>query len=233
MSITSSMAVSDVLKEFAPFVNQYGMVPYSTGPIPTVTQNDTLFTCYYMMALENSLGGIPVLEAQRLSKAYDAHILEDGLTLRTPSSHELESHDNLTAWGLVSMYLYKDYAARILSYARKNAWIWPGDDHIGRAYLGRHKVLEPHLMVCAGESPDFLLQAVWCGVILTSLTAKGDGYSLCALLVKAVEKGYRVPLSMRIAASIWVATQKARKLTLGENLAQYYGWEGSPHAKYL
>lgn len=233
MSIGLSTVASDVLTDFLPYVNQYGMVPYSSETIPTVTQNDTLFTCYYMMALENSLGGIPILEAQRLTKAYDAHILEDGLTLRTPHSHELESHDNLTAWGLVSLYLYKDYAKRILAFARRNAWIWPGDDHIGRAFLGRHRVLEPHLMLCAGETPDFLMQAVWCGTVLTSLTAKGDGYSLCAVLVRAVEKVPTAPLSMRIVAGIWVATQKARKLTLGENLAKYYGWEKSPHAKYL
>lgn len=225
----------NVLEDFKPFINENGMVPYGTPP-PTVSQNDTLFTAYYMMALENALGSVPEHERLRLIDAYDKHIQADGLTVRTPVSTELESHDNLTGWGVAAVILKKpEYAQKILSFARYHGWIWPetGTDE-GRRYLGRHRVVEPHLQLAAGEIPDFLMQAVWCFVVLTSLNGKGDSYSLPHCLVYVAEKCEQTPKWMKLVGAFWKMWQtQVRFLSFGENLAKFYGWGGSPHVRYL
>jgi hypothetical protein len=223
----------EVLKEFEPHINENGMVPY--GPPHTVTQNDTLFSAYYLLAVENALGTVPEKEKVRLRAAYEKHILEDGLTKRTPTSTELESHDNLTGWGLAAVMLdRRDWAKRILSYARNNGWIYPDPDEKDekRRWLGRHRVLEPHLMMAAGEKPDYLMQLVWVGTVLSALKGIGDSYSLTYVLVETALKS-NPPLTIQIAAEVWLLAQRARNLNLGENLDKYYGWGGSPHVKYL
>jgi len=236
------MTFQEVLEEFKPYKNEYGMYPFSTNP-PEVTQNDPLFTAYAMMSIVDACGELPMGFAGELILSYDMYINSTGLTLRSPKSTELDSDDNLTGWGVAAHYLDSAYAKSILNYARKNAWIWPSADKsktLFQRWLGRFRQTEAHLMLPAGERPGLDLQFFWCLAVLSSALSwrtNADAYSLGYCLVRvALEDDHRVnktPYLMILFCGIWALCQAIKKMNMSKNLSKNYGWANSPHAKYI
>lgn len=230
-SIPPSAAL--VLERFRPYINQNGMIPYPQ----TVSQNDTVFTAYAIMAIIDELGHLPFLWKKNLSEAYAKHLRADGATLRTPTSTELDSNDNLTGWAIASFYLDKpEFAQKILAYARANGWVWPGEEPMLKRYLGRHRAVEAHLMLAAGEKPDFIVQFFWGIAVVLSMFSKtedADAYSLSYCLVRLVHDKPEAPVPMVILGWVWKAVMAVRHRSMSENLGRFYGWGGSPHAEFI
>jgi len=228
--------LNNLFFDFDPYRNQNGLVPYTNPPGGT-TQNDICFTAYYLAAvLDNQ--DLPEEEKQRLKTAVEKHIDPDGRTRRKPGDNELESNDNLCGWGFLSLHLDRSWAKRILSYFRSNGWYW-GDSHDQRSWLGRHRALEAHFQVVAGEKPDFFTQAFWVLATLYSCTrpkSDQDNFSLSFLMVRTVQDAVKMkfaPPGLMIGASlVWNLVWKLREMTLKQNLSNY-GWANSPHVKWL
>ena len=224
------------LEAFKPFINEYGMIPFCR-PAPGVTQNDTLFTAYAMCAIFDELGHIPFVWKKDLITAYDKYMKDDGSTIRFPTSIEVESHDNLTGWGMAAFLLSKpSYAQKILSYARSNAWIWPGPEPEIKRYLGRHRAVEAHLMLAAGEKPDYIVQFFWAIAVVQGMFSSdddADAYSLVYLFVRLAHASPIAPLPMVLLGWVWKLVQKARKRTMSKNLSAHYAWGNAPHAIFI
>jgi hypothetical protein len=228
--------MEQIIADFVPHRNAYGLM----WPEGKISQNDVCGTAYYVIALLKNLKFIPDEEQQRLTKALNQYIKPDGLTLRTPVSLELESNDNLVAWGLLSSVLHPGWATLILGFGRRNGWIYP-DTHggIGRRWLGRHRALEAHFMIASRlEKPDFITQGFWILSVLHSCfrpKTDQDNYSLskslCFTAQHAALMGH-CPLPMLAASLLWELVWKVRGVTLATNL-ESYGWKDTPWVKWL
>lgn len=239
---------TEVLKEFEPHINQFGAVV----PQARVSQNDPLFTAFYVFCLEDVHGKVPLQEMDRLIVSFDAYLRADGATLRSPESQELDSHDNLIAWSALSQALDPEWAERILKFARANGWQWPGDAHPFRSWLGRHRAVEASLMLAAKETPDFLIQFFWIigvlsGAFGNNKNAGGfegrwdnDAFNHSYTMVRVLLKEFKVSSNKRrmqilpmLATSlahtiIW----KMRGITIKENLTRY-GLKDLPWPKWI
>lgn len=229
--------IKEVEDAFKPFINKWGMLPFSNSP-PSISDNDVLFTAYAIMAIEDACGIDTFIEwtGSNLKKSYEAYLRSDGATLRTPDRTDLDSNDNLIGWGVAAYFLKRPvFAESILSYARHNAWIWPGDEPITNRWLGRHRATEAHLQLAAGETPDFVTQVFWCIAVVVSYFSKNDAdaFSLSYCMVRLARAASKTPVMMNLVGWGWIQIQKARGMTMKKNLEEVYGWPGSPHAKYI
>lgn len=234
------MSDSDlVLKDFRSLINEHGAVT----PTGKASQNDILFTAIYVIALIQNLGDVPEEEGSRLRSAIEKFLGDDGHTKRTPVSNELESVDNLLAWGLLSAVLAPEWAARILRFARHNGWTWPSasskHSELTR-WLGRFRGAEAHLQLAAGESPDLITQFWWIASGIYSLFQSKhnqDNYNLSyimAFTVKYLQKrGKPVPVAMQLGAAVrTIVWENIRGISLGANL-KAYGWRGTAYNRWI
>lgn len=227
--------------DFSPYVNANGMMPFCGTP-PCISDNDTLFTAYAYMAIVDLFGGndkVPLEFKAKLIEAYDKHLNEDGSTKRTPNATGLDSNDNLTGWAIMSFYLDQDWAARILRFARTHGWLWPSSEGepVEQRWLGRHRAVEAHLMLgTQNEVPDYLLQFFWAIAVVMGAFGKktdADAFSLGYCLVRLAIECPRTPRPMLAVAAFWKFIQRLRGRTMSQNLAEVYGWAGSPHSRYI
>ena len=216
---------------FLPYVNAYGMVPY-TNPPGQSCQNDTLFTVYYMMAVIDQFGAIDAEERSRLIDAFNAYQLVSGVTVRFPGSTEVESNDNIIGIGLASLYLkYSPLAGGLLDFANRNSWYFPGDDKWYKRWLGRYPGTKAHLELCAGRRVGFFSSIFWALTVYIAANRdyEADNYSLTECLCEAIRLR-PAPWLMRKAAEYW--DRKKPKITMRQNLINY-GWAQSPHVESM
>lgn len=234
----------ELLDDFKPYINQNGMVPFTNPPGGT-TQNCTLFTAYYLCAINDNMVSDDLVdhdltaEIMRLVDAYSKHIDATGMPRRKPGDDELESNDNLIGIGYASYTLSPSFARLILAYFRSTGWYWGGLDS-PKAYLGRHRAVEAHLQLAGQiEKPDFFTQIPWLiSVLISCFKSKNDqdNFSLSYLMTRLVSDAYRdgcdVPFLMLFGALTWKMVWKFRGMTMKQNLINY-GWAGSPHVRWL
>lgn len=222
----------EAVEAFKPLRNQFGAVT----PTGQVTQNDILFTAYYLFCVLDDRGLPPDDEFRRLVETARQYINEDGSTLRSPGSAELDSHDNLTGWAVLSSFLYPVWSQKILAYGRANEWIWPGTEPVEQRYLGRHAAVIPILQLAAGERPDIMGSLVYAGNAALSAFASSsnqDAYSLNYAMSRVVlSSGSRAPTLMLLGAFFWKLVQALRGRTMAQNLTDY-GWGGTPYVTYI
>jgi hypothetical protein len=228
-----------ILNDFRSLINEYGAVT----PTGHASQNDILFTAIYVIALVENLGEVPAEEAHRLRSSITEFLGADGHTKRTPVSNELESVDNLLAWGLLAAVLRPEWAAGILNFARLNGWTWPSANpkhsQLTR-WLGRFRGAEAHLQLAAGEDPDLITQFWWIASGIYSLFQpkhNQDNYNLSYVMawtVKYLQKrGKPVPVAMKLGAAIrTIVWEQIRGVSLGANLKNY-GWRGTAYNRWI
>lgn len=236
------MVMAGIIDDFKSSINPHGLITPRGG----VTQNDILFSAYYLCCLMRELGHIPTDELARLTLCIDKYIRltppKIGLTCRFPGSNEIESNDNLIGWAYTAIIVDKKYAEAILRYARKTGWQWEGEaswegkypDSLAR-WNGRHKNTEAFLTLAAGETPDLFLQIAWALLALIHCffvsKMNQDAFSLNFLMCDGVKRVDAPPI-MRIAAGLWFVVWGFRGHTMNHNLINY-GWGDTPYVLWF
>lgn len=222
-----------IIEDFKPYVNKYGMVPY-TNPPGITCQNDTLFTTYYLMAVLDHVGAIDEEEKVRLRRAFFTYQDIDGHTVRFPGSTEVESNDNIIGIGLAAIYIDCSLLADcLLNFANRNFWFFPGHDAWYKRWLGRYPGTKAHLELCAGRRVGILSSIFWALTVYIAANRKyePDNYSLTYCLCEAVRlKWKKAPWLMRKMVGYW--EKKRPQISMKQNLINY-GWADSPHVKYM
>lgn len=235
--------MSNFKSEFNKYFDFFGFM--CDGPHERVSQNGTLFTAWYILALINYFDEDKDFdletfdkERSRIVKAYSECVMDDGSTVRFPGCKDLESTDNLIGWGVFGRFMSPMILHRVYNFAEREDWVWPTRHIIPEArerrLLGRMVQVKAHIKMAIDEKINPLESIVWAYSVLSSLFEKHnfDAYALSYLMCVVEKASLRSTFITTTARLIWSLVFRIKYKNGIHDVMQSH-WPNHPVIKHL